>query len=74
VREITESQNGRGWKGPLWVIWSSPPAEAGSVLLGVQTCSDIPGWLQERQGDPSEQHCAGLGGLCWSGDSAFLNR
>ena len=19
-KEITESQNGRGWKGPLWVI------------------------------------------------------
>jgi len=20
---VTESQNGRGWKGPLWVIWSN---------------------------------------------------
>ena len=29
-RRITESQNGRGWKGPLWVIQSNPPAEAGS--------------------------------------------
>jgi len=26
---ITESQNGRGWKGPLWVIQSNPPAKAG---------------------------------------------
>jgi len=24
------SQNGRGWKGPLWVIQSNPPAQAGS--------------------------------------------
>jgi len=31
---ITESQNGRGWKGPLWVIWSNPPAEAGSPTVG----------------------------------------
>jgi len=23
-RSITESQNVRGWKGPLWVIWSNP--------------------------------------------------
>jgi len=27
---ITESQNSRGWKGPLWVIQSNPPAKAGS--------------------------------------------
>jgi len=31
---ITESQNGRGWKGPLWVISSNPPAEAGSPTAG----------------------------------------
>ena len=31
---ITESQNGRGWKGPLWVIYSNPPAEAGSPTAG----------------------------------------
>jgi len=30
----TESQNGRGWKGPLWVIWSNPPAKAGSPRAG----------------------------------------
>ena len=24
------SENVRGWQGPLWVIWSNPPAEAGS--------------------------------------------
>ena len=29
---ITESQNVRGWKGPLWVIYSNPPAEAGSNI------------------------------------------
>ena len=31
---LTESQNGRGWKGPLWVIQSNPPAEAGSPTAG----------------------------------------
>ena len=31
---ITESQNSRGWKGPLWVIQSNPPAEAGSSTAG----------------------------------------
>ena len=27
--EITESQSGWGWKGPLKIIWSSPPVQAG---------------------------------------------
>jgi len=31
---ITESQNGRGWKGPLWIIWSNPTAEAGLPTAG----------------------------------------
>ena len=29
-----ESQNVRGWKGPLWVTQSNPPAEAGSPRAG----------------------------------------
>jgi len=28
------SQNVQGWKGPLWVIYSNPPAEAGSPTAG----------------------------------------
>ena len=31
---ITESQNSRGWKGPLWVTQSNPPAEAGAPRAG----------------------------------------
>jgi len=31
---IPESQNVRGWKGPLWVTQSNPPAEAGSPRAG----------------------------------------
>ena len=31
---ITETQNGRGWKGPLWVIKSKHPDEAGSPTAG----------------------------------------
>ena len=31
---ITESQTGRGWKGPLWVTQSNPPTEAGSPRAG----------------------------------------
>ena len=37
---ITESQNCRGWKGPLAIIESTPPAKAGSLdqvaQVGVQ--------------------------------------
>ena len=39
---ITESQNGRGWKGPLWVTQSNPPAEAGSPRAGCT--GPCPGW------------------------------
>ena len=31
---ITESQNSRGWQGPLWVTQSNPPAQAGSPRAG----------------------------------------
>jgi len=31
---FTESQNGQDWKGPVWSIWSNPPAEAGSPTAG----------------------------------------
>ena len=31
---ITEPQNVRGWKGPLWVTPTNPPAEAGSPRAG----------------------------------------
>ena len=31
---FTESQNGRSWKGPLWVTQSNPPTEAGSPTAG----------------------------------------
>jgi len=34
VNALVVSQNVRGWKGPLWVIWSNPPAEAGSPTAG----------------------------------------
>jgi len=39
---ITESQNGRGWKGPLWVTQSNPPAEAESPTAGCTgPCQDL---------------------------------
>ena len=31
---FTESQNVQGWKGPLWVTQSNPPAKAGSPRAG----------------------------------------
>jgi len=34
THRITESQNGRGWKRPLWVMESNPPAETGSPTAG----------------------------------------
>ena len=33
-KEVTESQNSRGWKGPLWVTQPNPPTEAGSPRAG----------------------------------------
>ena len=33
-RKKPESQHGGGWKGPLWVTQSNPPAEAGSPRAG----------------------------------------
>jgi len=32
--EITESQNSRGWKGPLGIIYSNTPVETGSPTAG----------------------------------------
>jgi len=34
TRHVTESQNVRGWKGPLWITQSNPPTEAGSPRAG----------------------------------------
>jgi len=28
---LTESQHGRGWQGPLWVIWSNPLPKQGHL-------------------------------------------
>ena len=40
---ITEPQNVPGWKGPLWVIQSNPPAKAGSPTAGsTGTCPGGP--------------------------------
>ncbi|KAF4800988.1 hypothetical protein TURU_038805 [Turdus rufiventris] len=33
-----ESQNGSGWKGPRWVIWSNLPAEADILEHMAQDC------------------------------------
>jgi len=34
LQRITESQNRRGWKGPLGISYSSPPAKAVSPTAG----------------------------------------
>ena len=52
---ITESQNGRGWKGPLWVTQSNPPAEAGSPTAG---CTG-PSALETTQKMLTKQHSYG---------------
>jgi len=44
---ITESQNFRGWKGPLWVISSNHPAEARSPTAGC--IGPCPGGLEYLQ-------------------------
>ena len=45
-----ESQNGRGWKGPLWVTQSNPPAKAGSPTAGCTgPCQAGLEYLQRRR-------------------------
>lgn len=47
-KEITGSQNDRGWKGPMEVIWCNHLAQAGPVVQHcVQTAFEHPqGWRQ----------------------------
>jgi len=33
---VTESQNARGWKGPLWVIFLNPPIATSIFVVSVQ--------------------------------------
>jgi len=34
--EVTESQNGRGWKGPLWVTQPNPLPKQGHLQQAAQ--------------------------------------
>jgi len=38
---LTESQTGRGWKGPLEVILSNPPAQAGPPRAAAQASVQV---------------------------------
>ena len=49
---ITESQNGRGWKGPLWVIQSNPTAEAGSPTAGCTGPCPGGSWIPPEKETP----------------------
>ena len=49
---ITESQNVRGWKGPLWVIWSNSPAEAGSPAAGCTGPCPGGSWISPEKETP----------------------
>jgi len=44
---VSFSQNGRGWKGPLGITQSNPPAEAGSPRAGC--IGPRPGGVEYRQ-------------------------
>jgi len=48
----TESQNVRGWKGPLWVTQSSPPAEAGSPRAGCTGPHPGGAWISPEKETP----------------------
>ena len=52
VVRITESQNARGWKGPLWVTQSSPPAEAGSPTAGCTGPCPGGAWISPEKETP----------------------
>ena len=49
---ITESQSVRGWKGPLWVIWCNPPAEAGSPRAGCTGPCPGGSWTSPEKENP----------------------
>ena len=50
--KITESQNGRSWKGPLWVIWSNPLAEAGCPTAGCRGPCPGGSWISPEKETP----------------------
>ena len=70
---ITESQNGGGWKGPLWVTQSNPAAEAGSPTAGctgpccqsAPRLGTAPGTRRQPEGfpdpTPTSEQVAGAG-------------
>lgn len=45
--KFMESQNGRGWKSPLEVMWSTLPAQAGPPRA---TCPGIASLVSEKRG------------------------
>ena len=49
---ITETQNSRDWKGPLWVILSNPPAEAGSPTAGCTGPCPGGSWISLEKENP----------------------
>jgi len=52
IHRITESQNVRGWKGPLWVIQSNPPAQAGSPTAGCRGPCPGRSWISPEKETP----------------------
>ena len=48
----TESQNSRGWKGPLWVTQSNPPAQAGSPRAGCTGPWSGGSWISPEKETP----------------------
>jgi len=46
----TETQNGRGWKGPLWVIWFNPLPKQGHPEQAAQDLVQVDlEYLQRRR-------------------------
>jgi len=43
VARFTESQNGRGWKGPLWVIESNPSADGSLMYFCIKPALSVAG-------------------------------
>ena len=56
--EITESQNGQGWQGPLWVIQSNPPAQAGSPRAGCTGPRPGGSWISPEKETPQPSWAA----------------
>ena len=67
VHRITESQKGKGWKGPLWVTQSNPLPKQGHLQQAAQDRVQAGlEYLQRRRLQRCSSPLIFLAALCWA--------